>query len=152
MPAYFLVVGLCSSFYLLQKPAYLMVAELDTDLQAQLNIGSNHLLAPFCSRTLFCFLLCLCPERTSFFQALDIITKISRGNIQILSNVKLIKTGDKVGASEATLLHMLSIPLLLWTDHPACDLQVYNLEVHDITEQTLHSRFSFSAYWNRSLW
>ncbi|CAO2612848.1 60S acidic ribosomal protein P0 [Lemmus lemmus] len=48
-------------------------------------------------------------ERTSFFQTLDITAKISRGNIQILSNVKLIKTGDKVGTSEATLLNTLNI-------------------------------------------
>ncbi|KAL4839895.1 hypothetical protein H8958_011086 [Nasalis larvatus] len=49
------------------------------------------------------------PEKTSFFQALGITTKISRGTIEILSDVQLIKTGDKVGASEATLLNMLNI-------------------------------------------
>uniref|UniRef100_A0A2I3H5V6 Large ribosomal subunit protein uL10-like insertion domain-containing protein n=1 Tax=Nomascus leucogenys TaxID=61853 RepID=A0A2I3H5V6_NOMLE len=49
------------------------------------------------------------PEKTSFFQALGITTKISRGTIEILSDVQLIKTGDKVGASEATLLTMLNI-------------------------------------------
>nr|XP_042136260.1 60S acidic ribosomal protein P0-like [Peromyscus maniculatus bairdii] len=31
------------------------------------------------------------PEKTSFFQALGITTKISRGNIEILSDVQLIK-------------------------------------------------------------
>ena len=49
------------------------------------------------------------PEKTSFFQALAIQTKISKGTIEILSDVKLIKCGDKVGASEATLLQMLGI-------------------------------------------
>ncbi|KAB0368765.1 hypothetical protein FD755_019799 [Muntiacus reevesi] len=49
------------------------------------------------------------PEKTSFFQALGIATMISRGTIEMLSDVQLIKTGDKVGASEATLLSMLSI-------------------------------------------
>ncbi|TNM88526.1 hypothetical protein fugu_004780 [Takifugu bimaculatus] len=49
------------------------------------------------------------PEKTSFFQALGITTKISRGTIEILSDVGLIKLGDKVGASEATLLNMLNI-------------------------------------------
>uniref|UniRef100_A0A8C0MLB2 60S acidic ribosomal protein P0 n=1 Tax=Canis lupus familiaris TaxID=9615 RepID=A0A8C0MLB2_CANLF len=49
------------------------------------------------------------PQKTSFFQALGITTKISRGTIEILSDVQLIKTGDKVGASEATLLNMLNI-------------------------------------------
>nr|AAX48841.1 L10e/P0 [Suberites domuncula] len=49
------------------------------------------------------------PEKTSFFQALSIATKISRGTIEILSEVHLIKIGEKVGASEATLLQMLKI-------------------------------------------
>merc|ERR1712122_322913 len=45
------------------------------------------------------------PEKTSFFQALNIPTKISRGTIEILNEVKLLGVGDKVGASEATLLN-----------------------------------------------
>lgn len=49
------------------------------------------------------------PEKTSFFQALQIPTKISRGTIEILNEVFLIKTGEKVGASEAALLNMLNI-------------------------------------------
>ncbi|XP_051010620.1 60S acidic ribosomal protein P0-like [Acomys russatus] len=35
------------------------------------------------------------PEKTSFFQALGITTKISRGTIEILSDVQLTKTGDR---------------------------------------------------------
>lgn len=49
------------------------------------------------------------PEKTSFFQALQIPTKISRGTIEILNEVHLIKVGEKVGASEAALLNMLNI-------------------------------------------
>jgi large subunit ribosomal protein LP0 len=49
------------------------------------------------------------PEKTSFFQALQITTKITRGNIEIVNDINLIKKGDKVGASEATLLNMLNI-------------------------------------------
>jgi len=49
------------------------------------------------------------PEKTSFFQALSIPTKISRGTIEILNDVHIIKKGEKVGASEATLLNMLNI-------------------------------------------
>merc|ERR1719397_376420 len=41
------------------------------------------------------------PEKTSFFQALSIATKIARGTIEILSDVHLIKVNEKVGASEA---------------------------------------------------
>lgn len=49
------------------------------------------------------------PEKTSFFQALSIPTKISKGRIEILNEIHLIKVGDKVGASEATLLNMLGV-------------------------------------------
>jgi len=49
------------------------------------------------------------PEKTSFFQALQIPTKITRGTIEIINDVNLIKIGDKVGASEAALLNMLNI-------------------------------------------
>jgi len=49
------------------------------------------------------------PEKTSFFQALQIPTKIAKGTIEILTEVHLVKQGDRVGASEATLLNMLKI-------------------------------------------
>merc|ERR1711863_227371 len=49
------------------------------------------------------------PEKTSFFQALNIPTKITKGTIEIIQDVHLIKTGDKVGMSESTLLNMLKI-------------------------------------------
>jgi len=49
------------------------------------------------------------PEKTSFFQALNTPTKITKGTIEITNNVALIKAGDKVGMSEATLLNMLGI-------------------------------------------
>ncbi|CAF1110680.1 unnamed protein product [Rotaria sordida] len=49
------------------------------------------------------------PEKTSFFQALQIPTKITRGTIEIINDVHLIKVGEKVGASEATLLNMLNV-------------------------------------------
>jgi len=49
------------------------------------------------------------PEKTSFFQALQIQTKITRGTIEIINDVNLIKSGDKVGPSEAALLNMLNI-------------------------------------------
>jgi large subunit ribosomal protein LP0 len=49
------------------------------------------------------------PEKTNFFQALSIPTKISKGTIEIINDVPILKVGDKVGASEATLLNMLNI-------------------------------------------
>lgn len=49
------------------------------------------------------------PEKTSFFQALAIATKISKGTIEIINDVHIVKEGERVGASEATLLNMLGI-------------------------------------------
>ncbi|XP_038648748.1 60S acidic ribosomal protein P0 [Scyliorhinus canicula] len=84
------------------------------------------------------------PEKTSFFQALGITTKISRGTIEILSDVQLIKIGDKVGASEATLLNMLNISPFsygLVIKQVYDNGSVYNPEVLDITEETLQKCF-----------
>lgn len=44
------------------------------------------------------------PTQTSFFQALNIPTKISKGQIEIISDVNLFKEGDKVSSSEVALL------------------------------------------------
>lgn len=49
------------------------------------------------------------PGKTSFFQALGIPTKIARGTIEIVSDVKVLTAGGRVGPSEATLLNMLNI-------------------------------------------
>jgi len=49
------------------------------------------------------------PSQTSFFQSLNIPTKINRGQIEIVSSVHLIKAGEKVDASAATLLVKLGI-------------------------------------------
>jgi large subunit ribosomal protein LP0 len=49
------------------------------------------------------------PEKTSFFQALSIATKIAKGTIEIINDVHILKEGERVGPSEATLLNMLNI-------------------------------------------
>lgn len=49
------------------------------------------------------------PGKTSFFQALGIPTKIARGTIEIVSDVKVVFAGTRVGPSEAALLNMLNI-------------------------------------------
>jgi len=49
------------------------------------------------------------PGKTSFFQALGIPTKIARGTIEIVSDIKVVFAGTRVGTSEATLLNMLNI-------------------------------------------
>jgi len=49
------------------------------------------------------------PTKTSFLQALNIASKINKGQIEILNDIHLIKKGDRVGSSEATLLQMLDV-------------------------------------------
>jgi len=49
------------------------------------------------------------PTQTSFLQALNIPSKINKGQVEIINDVHLIKAGDRVGNSEATLLSKLSI-------------------------------------------
>jgi large subunit ribosomal protein LP0 len=49
------------------------------------------------------------PGATAFFQALQIPTKIQKGQIEITNDVTLVKQGDKVTASHAALLQRLGI-------------------------------------------
>jgi large subunit ribosomal protein LP0 len=49
------------------------------------------------------------PNKTTFFQALGISTKVVKGAIEIPNEVLLLKAGKKVGASEAALLNMLGL-------------------------------------------
>lgn len=49
------------------------------------------------------------PTKTTFFAALDIATRITRGCVEILNDVHLCKEGEKVGSSEAALMQMLDI-------------------------------------------
>jgi len=84
------------------------------------------------------------PEKTSFFQALQIPTKISRGTIEIVNDVQLLKEGDKVGASEATLLNMLNISPFtygLQVQQVYDQGTVFSPKVLDITDEDLLSTF-----------
>jgi len=49
------------------------------------------------------------PGQTGFFQTLQIATKITRGQIEMVNDTHLISTGDKVTASQAALLQKLDI-------------------------------------------
>ncbi|KAI1712466.1 ribosomal protein l10 domain-containing protein [Ditylenchus destructor] len=84
------------------------------------------------------------PEKTSFFQALQIPTKISRGTIEILNEVHLIKVGDKVGASESALLNMLGIQPFsygLVVQQVYDNGAIYSPDVLDMTTEDLRARF-----------
>jgi len=84
------------------------------------------------------------PEKTSFFQALQIQTKISRGTIEILNDVHLIKKGEKVGASEAALLNMLGrMPFSygLIVEQVYDSGMMFSPAVLDMTAEDLRARF-----------
>jgi len=85
------------------------------------------------------------PGKTSFFQALGVPTKIARGTIEIVSDLKLIEGGNKVGASEASLLNLLNISPFTYgmTITQVYDAgQVFSADVLDIDDETLLKSFS----------
>ncbi|XP_043824240.1 60S acidic ribosomal protein P0-like [Dromiciops gliroides] len=80
---------------------------------------------------------CLDPEKSSFFQALDITTKISRCIKRILRDRQ---TGDKVNGSKAILLNIINIPLFsfgLIIQQVFDNGSIYSLKM-DIMEEILH--------------
>merc|ERR1739844_168925 len=84
------------------------------------------------------------PEKTSFFQALSIPTKITKGTIEIIQDVPLITAGDKVGMSEATLLNMLKISPFTYglvVQKVYDSGSVFDPEILDITDDDLKAKF-----------
>jgi len=79
------------------------------------------------------------PTKTSFFAALDIATKITRGCVEILNDVKLCEKGKKVGSSEAALLQMLDIkPFTYGLKITTCyDGSLFDPSYLDFTEKDL---------------
>ena len=85
------------------------------------------------------------PGKTSFFQALGIPTKIARGTIEIVSDVKVVTAGTRVGPSEATLLNMLNISPFTYGMTVVQIFDQGNLfapEVLDVTDKELLDRFT----------
>ncbi|CAD5188394.1 unnamed protein product [Musa acuminata subsp. malaccensis] len=85
------------------------------------------------------------PSQTSFFQVLNIPTKINKGTVEIITPVELIRKGEKVGSSEAALLAKLGIRpfsyglvILSVYDNGS----VFSPEVLDLTEDDLIEKFA----------
>lgn len=84
------------------------------------------------------------PGKTSFFQALQIPTKIARGTIEIVADIKVVTSGTRVGSSEAMLLNMLNISPFTYG---MTVLQIYDAgtcfhpDVLDIDEKELIDKF-----------
>jgi len=84
------------------------------------------------------------PTKTSFFAALDIATKITRGCVEILNDVRLCEKNRKVGSSEAALLQMLDIkPFTYGLKVVNCfDGSVFSPAYLDFTESDLFKSIS----------
>lgn len=80
------------------------------------------------------------PTQTSFFQALNIPTKINRGQIEIMSSFEVFKAGDKVTSSQVALLTKMNIRPFSFglTFQQVYDKgSIYDTDVLDITDDRL---------------
>lgn len=88
------------------------------------------------------------PGQTSFFQALNIATKITKGAIEILNKVELVKAGEPVSPGAVALLNKLGMkPFFFGINVNYCcdDGSVYAAAVLDMTEEDLINMFCRSA-------
>jgi large subunit ribosomal protein LP0 len=84
------------------------------------------------------------PGQTGFFQALNIPTKIVKGAIEIISQVHLVKKGDKITTSAVALLSKLDIKPFFYGIVVLSiyeDGATYPAHVLDITQDDLLRRF-----------
>jgi len=84
------------------------------------------------------------PTQTSFLQALNIASKINKGQVEIINDVKLIVSGQKVGSSESTLLSKLNIKpfqygLAIQTIYD--EGSIYEASVLDMTDEDIVAKF-----------
>jgi len=84
------------------------------------------------------------PTQTSFLQALNIGSKINKGQVEIINDHLLLKKGDKVGQSEAALLSKLNIKpfsygLKLKMVYDAGS--IYTPEVLELTDNDILQKF-----------
>lgn len=84
------------------------------------------------------------PSQTAFFQALNIGTKIVKGQIELTSEFPILKAGEKVSASAAVLLGKLSIkPFEYGVEVKMVyqDAAVFDSAVLDIKDDVLIQKF-----------
>jgi large subunit ribosomal protein LP0 len=84
------------------------------------------------------------PGQTNFFQALNIATKIVKGAIEIVSEVHLIKVGEKVSLSHVAMLDKMNIRPFFYgfkVQDVYEDGTVYSAAILDMDEATLLSKF-----------
>lgn len=83
------------------------------------------------------------PDKTSFFQALGISTKITKGKVEIIQNSKALIQGEKVTPSQANLLAIMDIQPFVYSmklTNMYGDNQFYEPWIADITEEDVESK------------
>merc|ERR1719460_890535 len=84
------------------------------------------------------------PSQTAFFQALNIGTKIVKGQIELVSDFPILKVGNKVSASEQVLLTKLNIKpfqYMMEVKDVYQDGAVFSAAVLDIKPEVLMTKF-----------
>jgi large subunit ribosomal protein LP0 len=84
------------------------------------------------------------PGQTGFFQALNIATKIVKGSVEIITDVHLIKPGQKVTPSHVSLLSKLDIKPFFYrmnVTHIFDDGTVFAAEILDKSHEDLLKQF-----------
>merc|ERR1719231_539851 len=84
------------------------------------------------------------PSQTSFFQTLNIATKIVKGQIELISEFPMLKKGEKVTAGGAVLLAKLGIRPFSYKMEVRMVFQnggVFDAAVLDISDAVLISKF-----------
>lgn len=85
------------------------------------------------------------PGQTSFFQVLQVPTKITKGQIEITTEVFLVPQGNKVGSSEAALLQKLNIRPFTYGLTIDCiydNGSVFDAAVLDLTDEDMTRKFA----------
>jgi len=93
------------------------------------------------------------PSQTVFMQTLNIATKINKGQIDIINDINLIKKGDKVGQSEATVCQKLNInpfkygliPRMVYDSGVVFPPEVLDIKDEDVLSKSRQSILSLTA-------
>jgi len=84
------------------------------------------------------------PTQTSFLQALNIASKINKGQVEIVADVHLIHEGSKVGSSEAALLQKLNVRPFQYGLKPQAVFDngsIYDPKLLDMSDDDLVAKF-----------
>lgn len=88
------------------------------------------------------------PKQTQFFQALNIQTKIVKGQVEIVNPVKVINDGDKITPGQAVLLDKLKIrpfEYKMWVLKVLDNGALFPPKVLDISTESVLKAFTTNA-------